>query len=188
MSEPVDCTACGGTGRQRSRACSTCHGAGRQTQARTIQVKIPAGVEHGTRVRVAGKGAAGSRGGKRGNLYLSVQVAPDDVFRPDGSDVHVTLPIWPWEAALGAEVLAPTLTGSVRVKVPLGSAAESKLSLEGKGLPTPSGKRGDLLITLRIVMPTPATEADRGLLEQLGRIPRDDPRADLLRHRSKSEG
>lgn len=186
LSEPVPCATCGGTGRQRGRLCPTCGGRGVRTETRMIDVKIPAAVEHGTRVRVAGKGAPGMHGGKRGDLYLNVHLLSDGVFQPQGADVHVTLPVWPWEAALGADVLAPTLSGPVRVKVPPGSRAEGKLRLKGKGLPRRSGGRGDLLFTLQIVMPTPLTDEDRNLFDQLGRAPRHDPRADLLRQANHS--
>lgn len=182
LSEPVPCSACGGTGRPRGgRLCATCMGTGSRSETRTIEVKIPAGVQDGARVRVAGKGQPGTNGGKPGDLYLNVHVEPDHIFRRQGSDVHVTLPVWPWEAALGAEVLAPTLTDPVRVKVPPGSRSEGKLRLKGKGLPTASGGRGDLFFTLQIVMPTSLLDEDRTLYEQLGRAPRPDPRADLLR-------
>ncbi|MBI3604305.1 MAG: J domain-containing protein, partial [Nitrospirae bacterium] len=149
ISEPVPCTTCGGSGRQRGgRPCAACMGAGSQTETRTIEVRIPAGVQDGTRVRVGGKGQPGIHGGKPGDLYLRVHVASDGIFRRQGSDIHVALPLWPWEAALGAEVLAPTLTDPVRVKVPAGSKAEGKLRLKGKGLPTASGGHGDLFVTL----------------------------------------
>ncbi|MGH7205056.1 MAG: DnaJ C-terminal domain-containing protein [Nitrospiraceae bacterium] len=180
LAEKVPCVACGGTGDQRGRPCATCAGAGSQTEHRTIEVKIPAGVQDGTRVRVAGKGATGRNGGRRGDLYLRVHIEPDRVFRREGADLHVTLPVWPWEAALGAEVLAPTLADPVRVKVPPGSRADSKLRLKGKGLPTATGGRGDLFYTLQIVMPTSLTDEDRKLYEQLGRARHPDPRADLL--------
>ncbi len=178
--ETVPCPTCGGTGHQRGRPCPTCDGTGSQTEYRTIEVKIPAGVQDGTRVRVAGKGRPGRHEGRRGDLYLQVHVLSDGVFRRQGSDVHVTLPVWPWEAALGAEVLAPTLTDPVRVKVPPGSKAGEKLRLKGKGLPTASGGRGDLFFTLQIVMPSSLTDEDRKLYEQLGRGRHPDPRANLL--------
>jgi DnaJ-class molecular chaperone len=181
LAEQIPCRNCGGTGRQRGRPCSACMGAGSRTEVRTIEVKIPAGVQDGTRLRVAGKGQSGTNGGKPGDLYLRIQVESDSVFRRQGSDVHVTLPVWPWEAALGAEVLAPTLTGPVRVKVPPGSRAEGKLRLKGKGLPTAAGRHGDLFFTLQIVMPASLSEEDRKLYEQLGRAPHPDPRAHLLR-------
>ncbi len=152
-----------------------------RTQSRTIDIKIPAGVQDGTRVRVAGRGGPGRGGGKHGDLYLRVHIEPDPVFRREGADLHVTLPVWPWEAALGAEVLAPTLAEPVRVKVPPGSRAEGKLRLKGKGLPTASGGRGDLFYTLQIVMPPATSDEERTLYERLSRMPHPDPRAELLR-------
>jgi DnaJ-class molecular chaperone len=130
---------------------------------------------------VAGKGAPGANGGRRGDLYLRVHIEPDPVFRCEGADIHVLLPVWPWEAALGAEVLAPTLTEPVRVKVPPASRAGSKLRLKGKGLPTESGGRGDLFFVIQIVMPPSLSDEERRLYEQLGKAPHPDPRAELLR-------
>jgi DnaJ-class molecular chaperone len=152
-----------------------------QTASRTIDIKIPAGVQDGTRVRVPGKGGTGRGGGRQGDLYLLVRIEPDPVFRREGADLHVTLPVWPWEAALGAEVLAPTLAEPVRVKVPAGSRAGGKLRLKGKGLPTASGGRGDLFYTLQIVMPPATSDDERALYERLSRTPHPDPRAELLR-------
>jgi DnaJ-class molecular chaperone len=152
-----------------------------QTASRTIDIKIPAGVQDGTRVRVPGKGGTGRGGGRQGDLYLLVRIEPDPVFRREGADLHVTLPVWPWEAALGAEVLAPTLAEPVRVKVPAGSRAGGKLRLKGKGLPTASGGRGDLFYTLQIVMPPSLSDEDRKLYEQLSRASHADPRAGLLK-------
>jgi DnaJ-class molecular chaperone len=186
LSEPVNCPTCDGTGRQRGRFCPTCAGTGTVPETRTIDVKIPAGVQDGTRVRVPGKGGPGQNGGKRGDVYLHVQVDSDRVFRRQGSDVHVTLPVWPWEAALGAEILAPTLTDQVRVKVPPGSRADGLLRLKGKGLPTASGGRGDLFFHLQIVMPATLSDEDRKLYAQLARTPHPDPRADLLRQAGRA--
>lgn len=180
LTDRVPCSTCGGSGAQRGRACSTCMGSGVRMETRSIDVKIPAGVQDGTRVRVAGKGASGMNGGKRGDLYLHVHIEEDGIFRRHGSDLHVVLPVWPWEAALGADVMAPTLTEPVKVKVPPGSRAESKLRLKGKGLPTASGGHGDLFLTLQIVMPPSLSEEERRLYEQLGRRRYTDPRAELL--------
>ena len=181
LSEPIPCPTCGGTGRQRGRLCPTCGGTGSRAELRTIDVKIPAGVQDGTRVRVAGKGAPGHNGGKPGDLYLLVQIEPHAVFQRQGSDILVQLPVWPWEAVLGADVLVPTLTDPVRVKVPLGSRAGAKLRLKGKGLPTATGGRGDLFFTLQIVMPPSLSDEDRKLYEELARAPHPDPRIELLR-------
>ena len=178
--EPVQCTACSGTGKQQGKPCTVCRGTGLQEETRTIEVRIPAGVHHGMRLRVAGKGAPGIQGGRRGNLYLRIQIEPDKVLHRHGDDVHVTLPVWPWEATLGAEVLAPTLTEPVHVKIPPGSRSDSKLRLKGKGLPTKSGGRGDLFYTLQVVLPPSVSEEERKLYEQFARMPHPDPRADLL--------
>ncbi len=180
LMEPTPCTTCHGTGLVRGRTCQACLGSGSRLESRTIEVRIPAGVQDGTRVRVAGKGQAGMNGGRRGDLYLHVTIHPDRVFRRQGSDIHVNLPVWPWEAALGAEVMAPTLTEPVRVKVPPGSRAEGKLRLKGKGLPTAAGGHGDLFLTLQIVMPPTLSDEERKLYEQLGQLRHPDPRAELL--------
>ncbi|HEX9743572.1 MAG TPA: J domain-containing protein [Nitrospiraceae bacterium] len=152
-----------------------------RTASRMIDIKIPAGVQDGTRVRAPGKGGPGRGGGRHGDLYMRVHIAPDPVFRREGADLHVMLPVWPWEAALGAEVMAPTLADPVRVKVPPGSRAGGKLRLKGKGLPTASGGRGDLFYSLQIVMPPSLSDEDRNMYEQLSRSPHADPRAELLR-------
>lgn len=180
LMEPVSCPTCRGTGELRGRPCPGCMGTGSRMESKTIEVKIPAGVQEGTRVRVAGKGQPGRNGGKPGDLYLHVTVAPDKIFRRQGSDLHASLPVWPWEAALGAEVTAPTLGEPVRVKIPAGSRADSKLRLRGKGLPTASGGHGDLFLTLQIVMPGSVSDEERKLYEQLGRLRHQDPRTDLL--------
>jgi DnaJ-class molecular chaperone len=180
LQEPVPCSSCQGSGRLRGRPCPTCLGHGVRLETKTIEVKIPAGVQDGTRVRVAGKGQAGQNGGKRGDLYLHVLIKPDKIFRRQGSDLHVSLPVWPWEAALGADVMAPTLGEPVRVKVPPGSRAESKLRLKGKGLQSASGGHGDLFLILQIMMPPSITEEERKLYDQLSRMKHPDPRAELL--------
>ncbi|MDH4188098.1 MAG: DnaJ domain-containing protein [Nitrospira sp.] len=180
LQEPVPCTTCRGSGALRGRTCPTCQGQGATLHPNTIEVRIPAGVQDGTRVRVAGKGQAGSNGGKPGDLYLRVTVAQDAVFRRQGSDIHVSLPVFPWEAALGADVMAPTMMEPVKVKVPPGSKSEGKLRLKGKGLPAAAGGHGDLFLTIQIVMPPATTEEERTLYEQLRAIAHPDPRAELL--------
>lgn len=180
LTERVACKACGGSAIVRGRPCIVCGGSGTQIEKRTIEVRIPAGIQNDTRVRLAGKGQPGVNGGNPGDLYLRVHIQPNSVFRQKGSDVQVTLPVWPWEAALGAEVMAPTLTEPVKVKIPPGSKADGKLRLKGKGLPTASGGQGDLFLKLKIVMPTVLSDEERALYEQLGRVLYIDPRAELL--------
>jgi DnaJ-class molecular chaperone len=182
LREPRTCSTCQGSGTVRNRPCVTCQGAGMTTESKTIEVRIPAGVQDGTKVRVAGKGQPGAHGGKRGDLYLHVVIPPDPIFRRQGSDLHVTLPVYPWEAMLGAEVTAPTLAEPVKVKVPPGSKADGKLRLKGKGLPSATGGHGDLFLTLQIVIPSGLSEDERVLYEQLSKQRHPDPRLDLLSH------
>jgi DnaJ-class molecular chaperone len=181
LREPIPCPTCQGSGTVRGRTCSTCYGSGSTTEQKTIEVKIPAGVQEGTRVRVGGKGQPGSNGGKRGDLYLHVTIKPDPIFRRQGSDIHVVLPVYPWEAVLGAEVMAPTLTEPVKVKVPPGSKAEGKLRLKDKGLPSAGGGYGDLFLNLHIVVPPTATAEESALYLRLAKGTHPDPRAELLR-------
>jgi DnaJ-class molecular chaperone len=181
LREPVACPTCQGTGTVRGRTCPTCAGSGFTTELKTIEVRIPAGVQEGTRVRVGGKGQPGSNGGKRGDLYLFVKIKPDPVFRREGSDIHVTLPVYPWEAVLGAEVMAPTLTEPVKVKVPSGSKADSKLRLKDKGLPSAGGGHGDLFLHLQLVVPPTVSEEERAVYQRLVKGPHPDPRTELLR-------
>jgi DnaJ-class molecular chaperone len=171
LREPVPCPTCQGSGALRGQTCPTCLGAGMTTELNTIEVKIPAGVQDGTRVRVAG-----------GDLYLHVTIKTDPIFRREGSDIHVTLPVYPWEAVLGAEVMAPTLTEPVKVKVPAGSKAEGKLRLKDKGLQSAGGGRGDLFLHLQIVVPPTVTEEEQTLYQRLARGQHPDPRAELLKH------
>ena len=180
LQEPVPCSTCHGSGALRGRSCPTCQGQGVTLQPNTIEVRIPAGVQDGSRVRVGGKGQAGTNGGKPGDLYLRVTIVPDKNFRRQGSDLHVSLPVFPWEAALGADVMAPTLMEPVRVKVPPGSRADSKLRLKGKGLPASAGGHGDLFLTIQIVMPPSSTDEEHKLYDRLSAIPHADPRAELL--------
>jgi DnaJ-class molecular chaperone len=180
LREPRTCSTCLGSGTVRGRPCSTCQGTGMTSEYKTIEVRIPAGVQDGTRVRVAGKGQPGHTGGRRGDLYLHVVIPSDPVFRRQGADLHVTLPVYPWEAMLGAEVTAPTLTEPVKVKVPPGSKADGKLRLKGKGLLSATGGHGDLFLTLQIVMPADISEDERVLYERLSKQRHPDPRTELL--------
>jgi curved DNA-binding protein len=137
-------------------------------------LKIPRGVTEGARIRLAGQGEAG-RGGA-GDLYLRVRFAPHPRFRAKGRDLLTTLDLAPWEAALGAEVEVPTLERLVTLKVPEGTGSGRTLRLRGKGLPGRKGKNGDLLVTIRIVVPDKATNRERELYKQLAGISSFRPR------------
>jgi DnaJ-class molecular chaperone len=147
---------------------------------RPIEVRIPAGVRNGERLRVKGKGSPGRGGGPPGNLFFHVHIAPHPVFHRKEADIVVTLPLWPWEAVLGTEVQVPTLSGPVRLKIPPDSQPNQRMRLKGKGLPQRTGGHGDQFVVLNIVMPKTTSPEDRQLYEQLAKAPHPDPRASLL--------
>ena len=134
---------------------------------RSYDVSVPAGVRDGQRIRLAGEGGQGASGGPSGDLFLRVQLKPHPRFRLDGRDLHVDLPVAPWEAALGATIDVPTLEGSAKVKVPAGSSSGRKLRLRGQGFPGPRGGHGDLYATVRIAVPKHLSDRERDLFEQL---------------------
>ena len=154
---------------------------------RTLEVRIPKGVQDGERVRVKGKGAPGQGGAPSGHLYLRVHLTPHPVFTPQGSNIIITLPVWPWEAALGAEVEVPTLTSPVRLTIPAGSQAKQKLRLKGKGLPTRSGSHGDQIVVLDITVPSDLSGEEKNLFEQLAKLQHPDPRSKLMREASHDQ-
>ena len=138
------------------------------TGERTLEVKIPAGILPGQQIRLAGQGSPGSQGAPAGDLMLEIAVRDDPRFRLEGRDVHVTLPITPWEAALGATVTVPTLGGDVELKIPAGSDSGKRMRLRGRGMP---GKTpGDQFITLQIHAPPAQTEAQRDLYEKMAEV------------------
>jgi curved DNA-binding protein len=143
---------------------------------RDYEVEIPAGVRDGQRIRLAGEGGRGAGNGPAGDLFLRVRVKPDRRFRVDGGDLHVDLPVAPWEAALGATVEVRTLDGTARVKVPPGSSSGRRLRLRGEGMPGPGKGRGDLYATIKIVVPKKLGERERELFEQLAEASQFDPR------------
>ena len=165
------CTACGGTGQQRPRPCDHCGGTGQDTRAESVQVRIPPGVGDGDRVRVQGKGNAGLRGGQPGDLYLTVHVAPHALFRREGDDLHVILPIAIHEAALGARIEVPTPDGGAKLRVPPGTQSGQRFRLRERGATsTRDGRRGDLVIEVRLMLPKVLDERSKELLREFGRI------------------
>ena len=148
---------------------------------KTLQVKIPAGIVSGQRIRLRGQGGAGLDGGEAGDLYVEITIEPDARFALDGRDVTLVLPVAPWEAALGATLDVPTLGGGVRLNVPARSSGGKRLRLKGRGLPAgKGGEAGDQYVVLRIELPQPDTDAQRALYEEMRRAwPDHDPRASL---------
>ena len=176
LEEP--CPTCHGSGHVKRQPCPTCGGSGAQAVRRQVDVKIPAGVKSDQRVRVAGEGAGVA--GARGDLYLSVTVAPHPFFERKGDDIHLALPVTAPEAALGTTLEVPTLRGKVSMKIPPATSSGRTFRLPGYGMPRlKGGGAGDQLVAIKIVMPSDVTPAERELYEQLKELRTDNPRAYL---------
>ncbi|MFE2610071.1 DnaJ C-terminal domain-containing protein [Streptomyces mirabilis] len=149
---------------------------GGPTGQRTYDVNIPRGVVDGQRIRLAGEGGQGSPDAPPGDLYLRVRIKPDGRFRLEGRDIHVVLPVTPWEAALGATVPVSTPGGTAKVTVPAGSSSGRRLRLRGEGMPNPRGEDGNLYAEVRIMVPPEPTARERELFEELAAASAFDPR------------
>ena len=147
------CTECGGTGNKITDPCFDCSGTGTVHRTRSITVRIPAGVDDGQKVRLAGQGEAGPNGTPAGDLFVNVTVKPDKVFTRDGDDLHVEVPVSFAELALGDTITVPTLDQPVRVKVAAGTPDGRTLRVRGRGIERRSGKAGDLMVTVRVRVP-----------------------------------
>ncbi len=165
------CHRCGGGGHVIDSPCRTCRGEGRVRQERTVTVKIPEGVETGTRLRISGEGEAGVTGGPSGDLYVVVHIADHPIFRRDGDDLTCEVPINFTQAALGGEALVPTLNGMIPLHIPAGTQPGMEFRLEGYGLPNLRGYgRGDLKVKIVVEIPTRLSTEQRELLEELHRL------------------
>jgi molecular chaperone DnaJ len=177
------CEACDGQGHIDSEACRPCAGVGTTSRTEVVTLRIPAGIDVGTRVAVPGRGHAGARGGPAGDLYVTVSVSPHPVFRREGRDLQLTLPIAVHEAALGARVEVPTLDGPARLRIPPAVMSGQRLRLRGHGVgPRPGSpeESGDLVVDLQIVLPREMDDASRALLVEFGRLNPADVRRPLF--------
>ena len=182
------CASCHGSGQQRPRACEPCGGSGQETRSDTASVRIPAGIDDGDRVRVPGLGNAGQRGGPAGDLYLTVHVTPHPDFRRQGDELHLSVPIAVHEAALGAKVDVPGPDGSARLRVPPGTQSGQRFRLRERGMPSPrDGRRGDLVIEVRLMLPKLLDERSKELLREFGRINGEDVRQSHPEHPTHRE-
>ncbi len=182
------CIDCRGRGLVVDDPCLVCRGSGRGQSTRTVQTRIPAGVRDGARIRLKGKGAPGENGGPAGDLFVSVSVAPHDIFGRSNDDLTVTVPITFDEAVLGGEVKVPTVEGTtVTVKVAPGTTSGRVLRVRGRGATRRDGTRGDLLVTLDVSVPAKLSGKAREALEAYRAATDDhDPRADLMSRAAKS--
>ncbi len=165
------CDRCRGTGTVIEKPCPTCRGAGRVRRTRTIKVKIPPGVDNGSRLRLSGEGEPGLRGGPRGDLFVYVHVRPHPFFSRDGNDVIIEVPVSIAQAALGDEIMVPTLDGKAKLRVPEGTQSGTVLRMRGKGIPDVRGYgRGDQYVHIKVEIPTKLTDRQKELLREFARI------------------
>lgn len=165
------CHFCQGTGKEIKEKCSTCSGSGRVNKRRKIHVKIPAGIDDGQQLRVAGQGEPGINNGPAGDLYIVFHVREHDFFERDGDDIYCEMPITFVQATLGDEIEVPTLHGKVKLKVPAGTQTGTKFRLRGKGVPNVRGYGvGDQHVLVRIITPTKITEKQKQLLREFAEV------------------
>jgi len=172
----VPCEHCGRTGQRARHVCNVCGGTGQVPKTETYQVKIPAGVSEGQRLRVAGRGESGSGGGASGDLYLRVRLAKHPDFDVEDHNLIYEANLAPWEAVLGANISVPTLNGRVNIRIPPGTHNGQKMRVRGRGLPKRDGASGDLIVVTHIDVPAMVTDSERRLWEQLARESRFNPR------------
>lgn len=177
----IECPRCGGTGHVRQE-CPTCHGMGTVSRTETSEFRIKPGTRDGQRIRLAGKGNAGVRGGAAGDLYLIVKLESHPVFDRKGDDIYVTVPVTVTEAALGAKIEVPTIDGRAHLKIPPGTQTGQKLRLREKGVVSAAkeGVRGDQIIEVKILVPKVQDERSKEILRELARLNPEDPRQDIF--------
>ncbi|MFZ0286527.1 MAG: molecular chaperone DnaJ [Terriglobales bacterium] len=178
----IPCPRCHGTGKNIS-TCPVCHGEGTVERTEPLEVRIKAGTRDGQRIRLSGKGNAGVRGGPSGDLYVIIRTGDHPVFRREGDDIQLTVPVTATEAALGAKVEVPTIDGRTVLKIPPGTQSGQKLRLREKGVPsaTKDGVRGDEIVEVKITVPMPRDEKTKELLRELAKLNPEDPRAELFK-------
>jgi molecular chaperone DnaJ len=175
------CQRCEGTGRLRN-ACPTCRGEGRIARPDTVEVRIPAGVPNGSRLRVAGKGNAGTAGGPPGDLYITVRVEEHEFFKRDGDNIEIQVPLTVSEAGLGAKIEVPTIDGRALLKIPQGTQNGQKFRLREKGVfNARKNTRGDEIVEVMLKAPSVHDEKTRELLRELAQVQTEDVRAELWR-------
>jgi molecular chaperone DnaJ len=175
----LSCPKCEGTGRLKNK-CRVCHGDGRLTKTESVEVRLPPGVSSGDRLRVQGKGNAGTMGGAAGDLYITVRVEDHAFFHRDGDDVRINVPVTVWEASLGAKIEVPTIDGKALLKIPMGTQSAQKFRMREKGIfNARKQKRGDQIVEVVIHSPKASDERTREILKELAELHTEDPRAGL---------
>ena len=175
----LTCPRCGGTGKL-SNKCSNCAGDGRVSTTETVEVRIPAGAKEGSRLRVAGKGNAGTMGALPGDLYITLRVEPHPFFHRNGDDIEITVPVRIDEAGLGTKIEVPTIDGRALLKIPQGTKNGQKFRLREKGVPNArTSRRGDQIVQVEVLAPMVQDERTKELLREYGQLHPEDPRASI---------
>ena len=175
------CRQCGGSGRRRHRPCGVCRTEGVVSRTETVAFRMEAGVADGARIRVPGKGSTGGRGGTTGDLYVTVTVDAHPLFRREGDDLHIVVPVAVHEATLGARVEVPTIEGATKVRIPPGTQSGQRFRLRGRGAPSQrGGQPGDLMVEVRIVLPRVLDERSKDLMREFRRLHPEDVRTGLV--------
>ena len=172
------CPTCQGTGVTNGQTCPTCGGAGQVVKPKIIEVNIPVGMRDGSTIRLAGQGGAGANGAQPGDLYLRIRLRPHPIFKVQGDDLEVEMPLAPWETVLGAKLQVPTIDGQVEMTAPQGAQNGQRLRLRGQGLNKRKGGRGDEYVRIKVVVPRQVTPEERKLYEELKRVSPFNPRAE----------
>jgi len=173
------CPRCGGSGRLKN-ACPTCQGEGRIAHTETVEVRIPPGARNGSRLRVPGKGNAGSMGAPAGDLYITTRVEDHPYFHREGDDIHIRVPVAVWEAGLGTKIEVPTIDGRTLLKIPQGTHNGQKFRLREKGVfNARTNQRGDQIVEIAIETPKVQDERTKEILRELAGLHPEDPRAEL---------
>jgi molecular chaperone DnaJ len=180
MSQP--CTACGGTGRKITKPCRSCNGVGKTFHTETIKVKIPAGADTGSRIKVRGMGGAGQRGGPAGDLHIEITIKPHLLFTRKGDDINIEVPVTFGEAVLGTKIEVPTIDGVAAMTLPAGTQSGQKFKLAGKGFPsTKTGQRGSQYVTIKIVVPKNIPETAKAAIRDVEALYPESPRKKMGR-------
>jgi molecular chaperone DnaJ len=175
----LSCPKCGGTGTLRN-VCPTCGGDGRITRTESVDVRIPPGARNGSRLRVAGKGNAGTMGAPPGDLYITTKVEEHAFFRREGDDIEIKVPLAVWEAALGSKIEVPTIDGKTQLKIPQGTRTGQRFRLREKGvLNSRTNQRGDQIVEVAIEAPEPRDERTKEILRELSTLHPEDPRHEI---------
>ena len=169
------CPSCSGTGTTFEKICTNCRGRGKLNQEKTLTVTIPKGVDTGNRLRLAGKGEAGTNGGEPGDLYIEFTVKEDDFYQRDGNDIYIVVPLTITEAVLGCKKDIPTIYGNVELSIPEGTRNNSKLRLKGKGIDSDiNNKKGDMYVIINVIIPNKLNKKQKELFKELSKTELDN--------------